>query len=178
MLNGTLRRPVSSLVLGLLAISAPLWAKHAPDSAFKTLDGQTRKLSTLRGQAVVVNFWATWCAPCREELPWLSQIAGTYAGKPVAFVFISIDDKKAQTKIPAALANLHFAPETWVGADTDTLDRFGLGDIVPGTVILDDKGEIVARIMGEAKEEDVRNAVDWLLSGKQGTPPPALTKRL
>jgi hypothetical protein len=44
--------------------------------------------------------------------------------------------------------------------------------------VLDEKGEIVTRVMGEAREEDVRNAVDWLLRGKQGTPPPALTKRL
>lgn len=178
MFKGSLRKSIAGLAFGFLAASTPMGAKHAPDSSFKTLDGQTRKLSALRGRAVVVNFWATWCAPCREELPRLSQIASGYADKPVSFVFISIDDKKAQAKIPAALASLHFAPETWVGADTDTLDRFGLGDIVPGTVVLDDKGEIVARIMGEAKEEDVRRPVDWLLGGKQGTPPPALTKRL
>jgi thiol-disulfide isomerase/thioredoxin len=168
---------VKGLVLGLL-VCAPLLAKHAPDSAFKTLDGQTRRLSTFRGQAVVVNFWATWCAPCREELPRLSKIASGYEGKPVHFVFISIDDAEGRAKIPAALAGLHFERETWVGADTDTLDRFGLGEIVPGTVVLDAQGEIVARIMGEAREEDVRTAVDWLLKGKMGTPPPWLTKRL
>jgi len=173
-----LHRTARGLIALLFIASAPLVAKRAPDSAFKTLDGHTRKLSALRGQTVVVNFWATWCAPCREELPRLSQIAGSYAGKPVSFVFISIDDKKAQAKIPAALAGLHFVLETWVGADTDTLDSFGLGNIVPGTVVLDEKGEIIARITGEAREEDVRHAVDWLLGGRKGTPPPSLIKRL
>ena len=168
---------ISGIVLALFGVSAPLLAKHAPDDAFKTLDGQKRKLSALRGQAAVVNFWATWCVPCREELPRLSQIADAYAGKPVSFVFISIDDEKARAKIPAALSGVHFARETWVGADTDTLDRFGLGNIVPGTAVLDEKGEIVSRVMGEAREEDVRKAVDWLLGGKQGAPPAALTKR-
>jgi len=176
--KSALHRTAKGLIALLFIAPAPLVAKRAPDSAFKTLDGQTRKLSALRGQTVVVNFWATWCVPCREELPRLSHIADTYAGKPVSFVFISIDDKRAQAKIPAALAGLHFTPETWVGADTDTLDNFGLGDIVPGTVVLDERGEIVVRIMGEAREEDVRNAVDWLLGGKQGAPPPALIKRL
>ena len=171
------RWAVKGMVVGLL-VCVPLLAKHVPDSTFKTLEGQTRKLSAFRGQAIVVNFWATWCAPCREELPRLSKIASEYEGKPVSFVFISIDDTKSRARIPAALAELHFRHETWVGADTDTLDRFGLGEIVPGTLVIDAQGEIVARIIGEAHEEDVRKAVDWLLSGKQGAPPTALIKRL
>jgi thiol-disulfide isomerase/thioredoxin len=156
---------------------APLYAKRAPDPAFKALDGQTRKLSALHGQILVVNFWATWCGPCQEELPRLSQLAGSYADKPVRFVLISIDEAKNRAKIPAVLARLRVPLESWDDADTDTMDRFGLGDIVPGTVILDEKGEVVARIMGEAREDDVRKPVDWLLGGKAGPGPVALTKR-
>jgi thiol-disulfide isomerase/thioredoxin len=154
-----------------------LSAKHAPDPAFKTLDGQRRKLSSLRGQVVVVNFWATWCGPCQEELPRLSQLAASYTGKPVRFALISIDEPKDRAKIPAVLERLHVSLESWDDADTDTMDHFGLGDIVPGTAILDEKGEVVARIMGEAREEDVRGAVDWLLGGRTGPAPAALTKR-
>jgi len=152
-------------------------AKSAPDPAYKTLDGRTQKLSAFRGQVVVVNFWATWCAPCQEELPRLAKLAGDYAGKPVAFVFISIDEPKDRSKIPAALDKLHFSRESWVGGNTDIMAGFGLGDIVPGTAVLDDRGQIVARIMGEARDEDVRAALDWLLNGKSGPAPPALTKR-
>jgi thiol-disulfide isomerase/thioredoxin len=154
-----------------------LSAKHAPDPAFKALDGQTRKLSSLRGPVVVVNFWATWCGPCQEELPRLSQLAASYAGKPVRFALISIDAPKDRAKIPAVLERLHVSLESWDDADTDTMDHFGLGDIVPGTAILDDKGEVVARIMGEARDEDVRSAVDWMLRGRTGPAPAALTKR-
>ena len=152
-------------------------AKHVPDPVFKALDGQTRKLSALHGQIVVVNFWATWCGPCQEELPRLAQIASSYAGKPVSFVFISIDAPRDRAKIPGALAKLHVSFDSWVNADTDTLGRFGLGDIVPGTIVLDENGEPIARVMGEAKEDDVRRAVDWLLDGRTGAPPVALTKR-
>lgn len=152
-------------------------AKHLPDPTFKTLDGQPRKLSSLHGQIVVVNFWATWCGPCQEELPRLALIAASYAGKPVSFVFISIDATKDRAKIPGALARLHVSFDSWVNADTDTLDRFGLGEIVPGTIVLDENGEPVARVMGEAKEEDVRNAVNWLLDGRKGDPPAAISKR-
>jgi thiol-disulfide isomerase/thioredoxin len=155
----------------------PAMAKRAPDPGFKSLDGQSRKLSGLRGKVVVVNFWATWCGPCQEELPRLSRIAASYAGQPVEFVMVSIDAPKDRARIPGVLARLHVAAESWVGADTDTLAGFGLGDIVPGTVVLDADGQVVARIMGEAREEDVRGAVDWLLGGKAGAAPAALTER-
>ena len=154
-----------------LAMTIPMVAKHAPDPGFKSLDGHTQKLSALRGQVVVVNFWATWCGPCQEELPRLSQLAQGYAGKPVRFVLVSIDEPKDRAKIPQVLGRLHVSLESWDDADTDTMDHFGLGDMVPGTAILDEKGEIVARIMGEAREEDVRNAVDWILGRKAGPAP-------
>jgi thiol-disulfide isomerase/thioredoxin len=171
-----LRRTGSLLLLCLVAV-APLAARRAPDPSLKTLDGHTHKLSALRGRIVVVNFWATWCAPCQEELPRLAQIASSYADKPVSFVLISIDQPKDRAKIPAVLERLHVAQESWVGGDTDLMDRFGLGDIVPGTAILDGQGEVIARIMGEAREDDVRKAVDWLLSGKIGPAAPEITKR-
>jgi thiol-disulfide isomerase/thioredoxin len=171
-------RQIPSLLLCLALLSGSAFAKRVPDPTFKTLDGQSHKLSTLRGQIVVVNFWATWCGPCQEELPRLSQIAASYSGKPVSFVFISIDEPKNRSKIPSALTKLHLDFTSWIGADTDTLDSFGLGNIVPGTLILDETGAPVARIMGEAREDDVRKPVDWLLKGKKGDPPQALTKRL
>ena len=161
----------------LFLVATPLWAKHLPDPAFKSLDGKTHKLSSLHGQVVVVNFWATWCGPCQEELPRLKEIAASYAGKPVSFVYISIDEPKDRGKIPATLARLHVDFDSWIGADTSSLGSFGLGEIVPGTLVLDENGEPVARIMGEAREADVRTPVDWLLGGKTGPAPSALTKR-
>lgn len=168
-----------NLFLLLLCAATPLAlaANKAPDPSFHGLDGQKHKLSSLRGQVVVVNFWATWCGPCQEELPRLDKLAGDYAGKPVQFVLISIDAPKDRAKIPAVLARLNVSRESWVGADTDTMADFGLGDIVPGTVILDQDGNVVARIMGEARETDVRGAVDWILGGRNGPPPRPLTKR-
>ena len=172
--TGRLLLPIAVLCWSL---SAGAGAKHAPDPAFKSLDGHPRKLSALRGQVVVVNFWATWCGPCQEELPRLAGLAESYAGKPVRFMLISIDEPKNRAKIPAVLDRLHVSLESWDDADTDIMDRFGLGNIGPGTAILDEQGEVVARIMGEAREEDIRGAVDWLLGGKPGPAPPALTKR-
>ena len=165
------------LPLFLLLLPVPLVAKRIPDPSFKALDGQSHKLSGLRGRIVVVNFWATWCGPCQEELPRLSRIAASYAGKSVSFVYISIDEPRDRGKIPSTLARLNVDFTSWVGADTDTLASFGLGDIVPGTIVLDEAGQPVARVMGEAKEEDVRKPIDWLLDGRKGDPPAPVTKR-
>lgn len=174
MLRRTL--PLAALLLALTS-ALPASARRLPDPSFKTLSGEQRKLSALRGNIVVVNFWATWCGPCQEELPRLEQLAQAYAGKPVRFVFISIDEPKDRAKIAPTLARLHFSLESWANATTDTLDGFGLGNIVPGTLVLDEQGEPVARVMGEARDTDVRTAVDWLLANKSGPAPAPLTKR-
>jgi thiol-disulfide isomerase/thioredoxin len=172
------RVPRLLAVLSVCAcLALPAVAKRAPDPGFKSLDGESRKLSALRGQIVVVNFWATWCGPCQEELPRLAQMAASYAGKPVKFVIISIDEPKDRKKIPAVLERLKVPADSWVGGDTDMMGDFGLGNIVPGTAVLDEHGEIVARVMGEARDADVRAAVDWLLGGKTGPAPAAVTKR-
>jgi hypothetical protein len=60
--------------------------------------------------------------------------------------------------------------EVCVGGDTDMLARVGPGDIVPGTIILDRQGELIGRMMGEAREEDIRSHVNWLLHGHDGAP--------
>jgi thiol-disulfide isomerase/thioredoxin len=154
---------------------------RAPDLKLKDLQGQTQKLSALRGHIVVVNFWATWCGPCQQELPRLSQLAQDLAGKDVRFIAVSIDDPRDEAKIGPELQRLQIAPgpsfAVWIGSSSYTLAAFGLGNMVPGTVIIDPDGKIVARIMGEARDGDVRTAVDWLLDGRKGNPPPALVKR-
>ena len=177
MLRSASRVLAKMIIVAVCVPVLPLAAKRAPDPAFRTLEGQKQNLSSLRGQVVVVNFWATWCTPCQEELPRLAQIAASYEGKPVRFVLISIDNQKDRAKIPRVLKRLGVDLESWVNADTDTLAGFGLGNIVPGTVVLDRDGAIVARVMGEARVEDVRQPVDWVLGGKRGPPPAGLTRR-
>ena len=167
----------SFLVLTLLLVLGSAQAKRAPNFDAKDLLGRSQKLSSLRGQIVVLSFWATWCGPCQEELPRLSQLSQQYAGKAVQFVAASIDDPKDRPKIQPFLAKNNIALNVWIGPDSDILQDFGLGEIVPGTVVIDEEGEIVGRIMGEARDEDVRSRVDWLLNGRKDPAPEALTKR-
>ena len=165
------------LALTFLFAFSSAQAKRAPNFDAKDLSGQSQKLSRLRGQIVVLSFWATWCGPCQEELPRLSRLGQQYAAKPVQFVAASIDDPKDRPKIQPFLAKNSIALNVWVGLDSGVLQDFGLGEIVPSTVIIDEHGEIVGRIMGEARDEDVRSRVDWLLNGRHEPAPEAMTKR-
>jgi thiol-disulfide isomerase/thioredoxin len=152
-------------------------AKRAPNLELKDMAGKTHKVADLRGSIVVINFWATWCGPCREELPLLSGLSREYAGKKVRFIAVSVDDLKDRAKIDQFLSRNPVALDVWLGADLDTLERAGLGNEVPATMILDEQGEIVARILGQAREEDVKTQVEWLLGGKTGPAPSALVNR-
>jgi thiol-disulfide isomerase/thioredoxin len=167
---------LSFLAIVFLAISSAE-AKRAPNFDAKNLAGQRQKLSALRGRIVVLTFWATWCGPCLEELPRLSQLSQQYAGRGVEFIAASIDNASDRGKVQPFLTNNNIDLNVWVGANSEILQAFGLGEIVPGTVIIDQQGEIVGRIMGEARDEDVRSRVDWLLEGRKGRAPEALTKR-
>jgi thiol-disulfide isomerase/thioredoxin len=152
-------------------------AKRAPNLEFKDLSGNTHKIAELRGSIVVVNFWATWCGPCREELPLLSTLSQQYAGKKVHFIAVSADEPKNRAKVDQFLSRQKLSMDVWLGADLDMMERAGLGNVLPATMILDEQGEIVARVFGQAHEEDVKTPVEWLLGGKSGPAPTAEIKR-
>jgi thiol-disulfide isomerase/thioredoxin len=165
--------------LGLPATAA---AKPVPNLSFKDLEGAKKSLADMRGSIVVVNFWATWCGPCRDELPLLTRMNTEYSTKKVRFIEISEDEngdsKSGRAKIDAFMKANGPGLEVWTGADTDTLSRLGLGIELPATIILDENGEVICRLLGEAREADLRTALDWLLNGRTGPAPAAMVKHL
>ena len=177
-----MHKSVRILTMLLICCLVPVaQAKRAPNLEFKNLAGNSQKISDLRGSITVINFWATWCGPCLEELPLLSKLTHEYAEKKVRFIAISADEApdkpKNRAKIDEFLNHQKPAMEVWLGADLDMLDRLGLGNVLPATVILDEQGEVIAKVMGEAHEEDIKVPLEWLLNGRNGPAPTAVTKR-
>lgn len=152
-------------------------ARNVRKLALHDLDGNKTRLSDYQGQIVVVNFWATWCGPCKEELPRLGEIAQQYAAQNVAFILISIDEQKKLASVRDYIEQRKVTLPVWIGASIDILEQFSGTNIVPATLIVDEKGEIVRSINGEAQEEDVKQALDWLLGGRKGPPPADRVKR-
>lgn len=86
----------------------PLVGKPAPPLALHTLDGQTITTDSLRGKVVILSFWATWCAPCKEELPLLSAYAAQHAGEGLEVLGISLDEPDNLSAVRKVAASLSF----------------------------------------------------------------------
>lgn len=168
-------------LVALAAVAfATLQGADAPraDLMLKDAAGQKVRLRDLRGKSVVLNFWATWCGPCNTEMPMLVGFERQYAARGVQFVGASLDDARTKARIPEFLARYNVAFPVWYGATADDLDRLKLGDAVPATLFLDAEGHIVARILGQARPEEIRERLEWMTGDKSSAAPQALVKHL
>jgi thiol-disulfide isomerase/thioredoxin len=154
-----------------LAQTAP-----AAEISFKNRAGRTESLSSYRGKIVVLNFWATWCMPCREELPMLDQIALKFPNDKVVVFAVSLDTSETQSKIDRFVEKKKIALPVWLGASTQSLKQLNLGEVIPATVIFDRNGEIVMRVLGEASRKDITSRLDWLLGDRTAKSPKPLLK--
>jgi thiol-disulfide isomerase/thioredoxin len=135
-----------------------LFALTLPD-----LNNQPQSLGQWRGKVVVVNFWATWCAPCREEIPVFVKLQDRHRDKGLQFVGISIDQLD-KTREFAASFKINYP--TLVGAfdAIEVSQKAGnVTRVLPFTVILDRKGRIAATELGGLTEEKLESLLKSLL---------------
>ena len=167
----------------LAAFFAGVWllfaAGQAPRSqlSLRSIDGQHVRLSDYRGKVVVLNFWATWCAPCAAEIPMLVQAGKYYNPKGVVFIAASVDDRKSKKSVLNFVNRYNVGFPVWMDATTRDLLRLGMGAAVPATAFLDQEGRIVARVEGQMREEDLRERLDWLLGDRIRPAPPTALRR-
>ena len=156
-----------------------VFAGQAPRAQLnlKSIDGQHARLSDYRGKVVVLNFWATWCAPCAAEIPMLVQTEKYYNPKGVVFIAASVDDSKSRKSVPNFVKMYNVSFPVWMDATSGDLLRLGMGPAVPATAFLDQEGRIVARIEGQMREGDLRERLDWLLGDRIVPAPPAALRR-
>ena len=138
--------------------AAALKAAKLPD-----LDGRPQALEQWQGRVVVVNFWATWCAPCREEIPILTKLQAKYGARGLQLVGVAIDQPE-KIRPYAAEMGMNF-PILVGGADAIELTRT-LGNragVLPFTVIVDRQGRLVERTVGAVKEAKLEQQLLSLL---------------
>jgi thiol-disulfide isomerase/thioredoxin len=170
-----MRRAIPIALLAVLALGA---AAPKADVTLRDVNGRKVRLRDLRGKPVVLNFWATWCGPCNAEMPMLVDMEKQYATRGVLFIAASLDDAKTAGKIPAFLAEYKVRFPVWYGATGDDLDRLKLGGAVPATAFLDAEGRVVARILGQARLEEVKQRLDWLTGDPSAPAPEPVVKHL
>lgn len=132
---------------------------EAPEITAVAQDGTEVKLSALRGQTVFVNFWATWCGPCMEEMPEMNKIYPDYKDK-IVFLAVSIDDAKADYEAYAAKSGYNYP--LYFGSKNDIVTAYGLQGI-PASYIIDKHGTITKSHIGGMKEQDLRAFLDSAL---------------
>jgi thiol-disulfide isomerase/thioredoxin len=138
-------------VAALTMASAPL---KLPDLTFEDADGKPRKLSDWRGKTVLVNLWATWCVPCRKEMPALDQLEAKLAGPNFAVVAINIDtrdpEKPKKFLNDAGLTRLGYYTDEKAKVFQD-LKSIGRALGMPTSVLVDPKGCEIGTIAGPAE---------------------------
>jgi thiol-disulfide isomerase/thioredoxin len=147
------------LVLSLLLPGLSSAASALDTSPFSGLDGRPVKIQSLKGKVVVANFWATWCAPCREEAPMLNRLSRQWKNRGIVIVGIALDNKPAVQRF---VAQEKIAYPVWLGNDStmDLLPEMGNPAMgLPFTVILDPQGKQVGTLLGLLKEADLQRAL-------------------
>lgn len=125
----------------------------APDLASSQLDGQRTSLGALRGAPVLLNVWATWCHPCRDEIPVLEALHRAHAPQGLAVVGVSIDDAGRTADIRRFASEFGVTYAIWHDPDQRVMPAFSvLG--VPTTFLIDREGRLVWRKTGEVKAGD------------------------
>lgn len=131
--------------------------------ALKDLTGANQSLANLRGRVVVLNFWATWCEPCKKEMPDLSAIQNDYAAMGVQVIGAAGDAATDSAKVLKFIRAFKVNFPVWLGASTNDMKRFGVGEVLPATVIINREGKIVYREIGIVKPVELRKLLDAIV---------------
>lgn len=131
---------------------------------FSGPQGETRTLGELRGTVLIVNFWATWCAPCREEMPGFVRLQSRWQDRGVRFVGLAQDDPAKVVEFGRQLG-VNYPLWTSDTAATDLSRRLGnrLG-VLPHTVLLDKDGRVLESRIGVFREEDLESRLQLITS--------------
>jgi peroxiredoxin len=151
------------LAFGLFALGSqtPLLADAAPAWELKDIKGNTVKLSDFKGKVVIVDFWATWCPPCRAEIPHFVKLQDKYAKQGLVIVGISVDEGGAEVVSSFAKANKINYPIAL--GNQDVAEQYGATDGIPTTFVIDRKGNVIAKHLGFTDPDIFENEIKSVL---------------
>jgi thiol-disulfide isomerase/thioredoxin len=134
------------------------------DIKLKDLSGIEQSLSSLKGRIVILNFWATYCIPCRKEMPDLAAIQNEYAAVGVQVVGASADEMEDRAKVLQFIKETRINFPVWMGATTADMMRFGLGSALPGTVVVGKDGRVSKVISDVVNQADLKKQLEAMLT--------------
>jgi peroxiredoxin len=135
--------------------------KDAPDFSLKDADGKVVHLSDYKGKVVLLDFWATWCGPCKIEIPWFMDMQRKNKDKGFEVLGVAMDDEGWEVVKPF-LSDLGVNYRVVIGNDS-TADSYGGVDALPTTFLIDRSGKIAAVHVGLASKKDFEDGIQELL---------------
>ena len=153
------------------SVKADSERKPAPDFTLKDADGKLVKLSDYKGKVVLLDFWATWCGPCKVEIPWFMEMQRRNKDRGFEVLGVAMDDEGWEAVKPFA-ASLGINYRLVIGNDS-TAQMYGGVDALPTTFLIDRTGKIAAVHVGLSARKDFEDGVEQLLNA----PAPAAANR-
>jgi thiol-disulfide isomerase/thioredoxin len=138
-----------------------------PELTLKDLDGKDVSLSEYKGKVVLVNFWATWCEPCRVEIPWLIEMQKKYGPRGFVLLGIALDEEGKSAVAPFVAKErfdvngqkLPMSYQILIGND-DAADKFGGLFGYPTSVLISRDGKQIKRVTGIISEDEMNKAIE------------------
>ena len=137
----------------------------APDFLLKDDAGRAVKLSDYRGKVVLLNFWATWCGPCKIEIPWFMDFETRYKDRGFAVLGISMDEEGWEVVKPY-IADHRINYRILLGND-EVGQKYGGVDSLPTTFVIDRQGRVVSRHVGLVSKSDYENEIKQSLGDER-----------
>ncbi|HEY9164642.1 MAG TPA: TlpA disulfide reductase family protein [Candidatus Kryptonia bacterium] len=142
---------------------APSQNEFASDFSWYDNSGKLVSLKSLRGKTVLINFWATWCGPCKAELPDIESISKEYASKGLVIVGVSVDKGSDLLNQVSSFVSDNGLTYQIVIDNDDVADAFGNINVIPTSFIVDKDGKIATRWLGERDKTYLESTIKKFL---------------
>jgi len=157
---------VVALGLGVAGCGGQGNPQRAPDVTFTSLDGNPIRLRDYQGQVLVVDFWATWCGPCRLEIPHLIALQEQYGKRGFQVIGVAVSDREEQVRLFSEQVGINYP--TAMGTDA-AVEAFGGFSAIPTTFVVAPDGSIAARLTGYQEKQVFEDLIQNLLPAARVT---------
>ncbi len=144
-----------------------LQGKPAPEFTLVSTDGKKVALSDFKGRPVIVNFWATWCGPCKLEMPWFEEFGKKYAGQGLVVLGVNQDEDKTPAEVATAARRIGVSYPVLMPDKKETVSKaYGGVEYLPETFYVDRNGKVAGVSAGAPTKDEMEGLIELALAGK------------